>query len=245
MTIVLSFSSHINTSSELYHNKIHSSSSEDHSKRQIDNLQKTQDKTITMSSAAERKNPTRSLTPAEVKQVMRTGLILSVGAIAFMIVSLVLVGFDIVNLYPNKMNADILKGFAARTEYTLRYQTLLVTWLLANVLITIYGRITTKALNPLDENTETSVQMIKCILTNSFESIIISVFSQLIFVTFAEPAAVLKFIPLINIIQFIGRLAFFAGYPLKRAFGYMCTIWPNIILCAFNTYKLGEFMLGN
>lgn len=192
----------------------------------------------------DRKNPTRSLTPEEERQVFKTGFILSGGAITFMVASLLLVAYDVINLYPSKMNADILKGFAPRVEYALRYQTLLVSWLLFNVLITIYGRLTTRALNPLDEKTETSVQMIKCILTNSLESIVLSVFLQLIFVASAQPESVLKYIPLINIIQFVGRIAFFAGYPLKRAFGYMCTVWPNVILCAFNIYKLGEFVLG-
>lgn len=193
-------------------------------------------------TTAERSNPTRSLTPEEEKQVFKTGFILASGAIIFMLVSLGLVASELISLYPEKMNAEKLKGFATRVEYTLRYQTLLVTWLLVNVLITIYGRITTRALNPLDEKTETSVLMINRILSNSFESIIISVLLQLTFVTFAEPATVLKYIPLINIIQLVGRLTFFAGYPLKRAFGYMCTLWPNIIMCVFNVYKLAEFV---
>lgn len=173
------------------------------------------------------------------------GAILGVGSTLFMLGSLLLVWNEVISLHPKKMNAEILKGFAPRVEYALRYQTLLVTWLLINVCLTMFNRVKSRAFNPLDETTETGVQMINRVLTNSFESIVISVLAQLIFVSFAEPATILKLIPLINIIQFIGRVTFLAGYPLRRAFGYMCTLWPNLLLCSFNAYKLCEFMFGN
>lgn len=184
----------------------------------------------------------RPLSEDDIKRVMKIGLILSLSAIVFMLGFAVLVHYDAVKLYPETTKVESLKGFASRVEYALRYQTLLVFWLTFNILATIYGRITTKALNPLDEKTEEKVQLFKNILTNSFESIVVSIFSQLIFVSFAEPAVILKFIPLINIVTFIGRVAFFAGYPLKRAFGYHCTLVPNTILTIYNMVKLGSFL---
>lgn len=182
------------------------------------------------------------LTKEGRQRVIKVGFVLSASALLFMLGLALLVYKDFVRFYPSNMRAETLKGFASRMEYALRYQTLLVFWLMFNILITIYGRLTTKALNPLDETTEDNVQLLKNVLTNSFESVVVSVFSQLIFISFAEPELILTTIPLINIIQFIGRVAFFAGYPLHRAFGYQCTIIPNLILNIYNMYRLGSFV---
>lgn len=178
----------------------------------------------------------------ESKRIMKTAIVLVVSALIFMVGLALLQGYDVLKLHPAHTTPESLKGFAARVEYALRYQTLLVFWLLFNIYATIYGRITTKALNPLEERTEQRVQLFKNILTNSFESVAVSVFSQLIFVSFAEPSRILHVIPYVNIVQFIGRVAFFAGYPYKRAFGFQCTILPNTILAIYNLYKFGSFI---
>lgn len=193
-------------------------------------------------AAEDSRGSNRPMTVEETRRFKKTAFVLAVSSLVFMAGLAVLVHTDAVKLHPKSISAEALKGFAARLEYALRYQTLLVFWLMFNIVATIYGRITTKALNPLDEKTESNVQLFKNILTNSFESVVVSVFSQLIFVSFAEPACILKTVPLVNIIQFIGRVAFFAGYPLKRAFGFQCTIVPNIILSIYNLFKLGSFL---
>lgn len=189
-----------------------------------------------------RKSYNRPLSAEDRRKVFKTGAVLSAAAFIFQVGLYLLVIFDVLNLHPKQMKEETLKGFSSRVEYALRYQTLLVFWLFFNVIVAIYGRLTTKAINPLDESTEAHVQIFKNVLTNSFESVVISVFSQLIFVSFAEPITVLKMIPLINIVQFVGRVTFFAGYPLKRAFGYQCTALPNLILNLYNMYKLGSFV---
>lgn len=195
-----------------------------------------------MSTDERSKAYNRPLTAEDRRRVIKVGFILSASALVFMVGLVLLIEYELLSLAPKNMRAETLKGFASRVEYALRYQTLLVFWLLFNVMFTIYGRLTTMALNPLDEKTEQRVQLFKNVLTNSFESIVISVFSQLIFVSFAEPATILQYIPYVNIVQFVGRVAFFAGYPLQRAFGYQCTALPNLVLNIYNLYKFGSFV---
>lgn len=200
----------------------------------------------TMSNEDRKTNYNRPLSAEETKGVMKTGVVLMLSAVSFMVVLGFLVHHDVVKFYPKGMETEgadnLLKGFAMRVQYTLRYQVLLVFWLMFCILATIYGRITTKAINPLDEKSETKVQVLKNITTNSFESIIISIFSQLIFISYADPIHILKFIPFINVLMFIGRISFFAGYPLKRAFGYTLTMWPNLLLNIYNLYQFGSFL---
>lgn len=174
--------------------------------------------------------------------MFKVGMILMGSATIFMIGFFALTHYDITRLHPKSTTPEKLQGFASRVEYALRYQSLLVFWLVFNILATIFVRLSTLAINPLDETTEHRAQMMKFILTNSFESIVVSIFSQLIFVSYAEPVTVLKYIPLINIIQFVGRVAFLAGYPLRRAFGYHCTSLPTLVLTVYNLYKLGSFL---
>lgn len=195
-----------------------------------------------MSNTEGRNKYNRPLSVSEQKKMIKTGAVLVSAAMIFMVGLALLVHYELVSLAPKEMKVETLKSFANRIEYALRYQTLLVFWLLVNVLITIYGRFTTRALNPLDETTEQEVEVFKRILTNSFEQIIISVLAQLTFVSFAEPLTILKFIPYINIVQFVGRVAFLAGYPLYRAFGFNCTAVPNIVLVCYNLYSLGSFI---
>lgn len=184
----------------------------------------------------------RPLTTFDEKKMKKVGGVLVVSALIFMVGLGLLVHYDHLVLAPKGVGVEALKVFAGRAEYALRYQTLLVFWLLINVLLTIYGRLTTKAFNPLDERTEQNVELFKRILSNSFEQITISVFSQLTFVSFAEPVTILKFIPLINIVQFVGRVSFMAGYPNYRAFGFFCTFVPNIVMILYNLFSLGSFV---
>lgn len=193
-------------------------------------------------SRAEHKNYNRELTADETKQVFRTGGILACLSFLFMGVMSLLNHFEAFRLFPSTVDEEIIRGYAGRVEFALRYQTLLVFWLMFNVLATIYCRISRLAINPLDEKSEQQVQMYKNILTNSYEQIVLSVFAQLIYISFASPQCILKTIPLVNIIQFIGRITFFAGYPMKRSFGFICTSFPTTILVLYDLYKFFSFL---
>lgn len=184
----------------------------------------------------------RGPTAEEVRSIKRDGAILIASSIVCMGIFTLLVHYDAIRLYPSTMSEEILKGFSARLEYALRYQTLLAFYLFVGISATIFGRLTRGALNPLDDRTENRIHRERFILANSFESIVLSVFSQLIFVSFATPACILKCIPLINIIHFIGRIAYHIGYPLKRGFGYSASIFPTAALNLYNLYKFFSFL---
>lgn len=166
--------------------------------------------------------------------------LVALATISFIVFGL-LVYNNFINLHPKQVGPEVLRSFAARLEYTLRYQSLLVSWLMFCVLFTIYGRLTSKALNPLDERTEEQVQIYKNILQNSLETIVISVFSQFAFISFAEPATILKVIPFINVTLLISRIFYFLGYPTYRAFGYFFTLLANNMLVFYNLFKMGAF----
>lgn len=176
---------------------------------------------------------------AKLKKIATFAYILS---LAFLSVVYYVVMNDIVRLYPSSIRVESLKGFNSRAEYALRYQSLLFAWLVFNVHSVIYVRLTKKALNPLVESTEKHAQAQKNILTNSFEQIVLSAFLQLAFASFADPAFAMKIIPAINIVQFLGRIAFFLGYPLYRTFGVSLTMSPNLFLTGYNLYKLGSYL---
>lgn len=178
----------------------------------------------------------------EDRAIFRKAGFLSVCAILLVMSLGLLVHYDKVQLHPSNTTPEMLKGFSARIEYSLRFQTLYVTWLMFNVFATIHGRMRNMALNPLVESTEAPMLGLKNILTNSFEQFIISAFSQLILVSFAMPETVLRVIPLVNILQLIGRITFFIGYPKLRSFGMVCTLIPNAVMVGYNLYRLVGFM---
>lgn len=149
---------------------------------------------------------------------------------------------DVIRLYPSSIRAETLKGFSARAEYALRYQTLLFAWLIFNIYAVIYVRLSRGALNPLVDSTEKQVQQIKNILTNSMEQVFLSSMLQLAFASFAEPALFKNLIPAVNVVQLVGRVAFFFGYPYYRTLGYVLTSLPNTLLLGFNLFKFGSYL---
>ena len=115
-------------------------------------------------------------------------------------------------------------------------------WLVFNIHAVIYVRITRKALNPLVDSTEKHAQSMKNILTNSLEQVLISSFLQLIFASFADSTLCLQLIPLVNVVQFMGRIAFFFGYPLFRTLGVSLTLLPNTLMVGYNVYKFAAYL---
>lgn len=166
------------------------------------------------------------------------------GVLAFLIMGAI-IHFclnDTLRLYPSTINLETLKGFNSRVEFSLRHQTLLYLWLFFNVHSVIYVRLTRKAINPLVDSTEKLAQQQKNILTNSFEQTLMSSFLQLAFCSFADASLVLKLIPAVNLVQFIGRIAFWLGYPYYRTFGVALTLGPNALMMGFNLYHFGSYL---
>lgn len=196
----------------------------------------------TKAKSERRTTGARPIRGNELARLTRIAMVAYLTSLTIIGAAIYLLMNDKVRLYPSTIKLESLKGFSSRAEYALRYQTLLYSWLVFNVYSVIYVRITKKALNPLVDSTEKHLHQYKNILTNSFEGIISSSFLQLIFVSFADHAYTLKLIPAVNILQFIGRIAFFAGYPLYRTFGVSLTLTPNLLMTGFNLFKLGSYL---
>lgn len=182
----------------------------------------------------------RSTSGEQNKRQMKIAVLLSILGALLAICLAFLIYKDIISLHPKSMKPEALKSFVSKLEYTVRYQALLACWLLFAVFATMFGRAKNKALNPLELGTEGSIQSYKNILQNSLEQIVIAVLGQFAFISYAEPSTVLKFIPLINILLLIGRIAFFVGYPLKRGVGMGITTFINTALIIYVIYRLGS-----
>lgn len=210
-----------------------------------DSLAETKESTKSSRVSGDTRKPSSARVAPKASEIARIRNIATfafVLSIAFLSGVYYVVMNDIVRLYPSSIREELLKGFNSRAEYALRYQTLLLAWLVFNVNSVIYVRLTRKALNPLIESTEKHAQMQKNILTNSFEQIVLSVFLQLAFASFADPSFAMRIIPAINVVQFIGRIAFFLGYPWYRTFGVSLTMSPNLFLVSYNLYKMGSYL---
>lgn len=175
---------------------------------------------------------------------IRTAGILVISSHVIQLVSFLLVCFEVIRLYPSKkVDESTLQTMQSRVEFAFRYQILLVLWLLINIFATIFARVKSAALNPLERDTEAEMAGPKNILTNSFEQVILSFLGQLVFIAYADPIHVLKYIPLINVLMFFGRIAFLLGYPMKRGLGFFAGFTPSIIMIIFGTYKFLGFLL--
>lgn len=180
----------------------------------------------------------------EDRQWAKKHTLISLGSIVFMVVFGLLVHYEHIRLHPSVVTEGKLETLLPRIEFTLRYQSLQLLWLMFNVFAVIHRRIKHISINPLDSNIEVNIQANKNTLTNSLESIFISIVSQLIFITFAEAKTVLKFIPFFNILMLISRITFFAGYPFYRGFGVQSTLVPNTFLVCYNAIKLVSFLFS-
>lgn len=184
----------------------------------------------------------RPIVGEDWKKLFKVASASMAAAFAFMSIIFVLAYNNILKLYPSDMYAAELGTYMDRVQYAIRYQTLLILWLIINVHLVMYVRLTKKAVNPLTASTEHHCQAVKAVLTNSCEQILISLFAQLMVISYASPMTVLTMIPAINVVQFIGRVAFYFGYPIYRSFGMMLTLLPNTIMIFYGLFKFGDFI---
>lgn len=189
-----------------------------------------------------REDPSRSLSEDEFQLLRKIAGGLGILAFVFMGSFFLLVHNDVVRLHPSNSGPESLGNFAEKAEFALHYQSLLALWLLFNILATLYGRITRRAVNPLHAKTEELVAFHKNVLTNSYEQVLLSVLAQLVFISFASPAAIVKYIPMVNIIMIVGRVTFFAGYPFYRTFGFLLSIVPTTVLVLYDIFKFGSYI---
>lgn len=128
------------------------------------------------------------------------------------------------------------KTYGTKLEFTVRYWLLPLIWFKLNIYLVILKRVPSRAVNPLDGH-EHIVEGVKNILTNTLEQMVASLVMQSILISFLTPDEVVNFIPLINLLFFLGRITFWLGYPLLRTFGFMTTSLPTSVGLGVCVYR--------
>lgn len=134
------------------------------------------------------------------------------------------------------------QSFASKLEFSARYWVLGAAWILFSMthvmLRRIYG-----AMNPLS-GTEGIVVKSNNILRNSIEQFIVSLVVQVSAITYLTGEEVVRCIPVMNVMFFIGRVSFWFGYPKYRTFGFCLSLFPTGIVCVYVLYKFATVHLA-
>jgi hypothetical protein len=125
-----------------------------------------------------------------------------------------------------------LSTFSAKLEFTARYWPLGLLWLILNIHLIILRRVTTKAGNPMAGHENIVEQPVR-IFTNSMEQFVMNAFAQVSLLPFLDVDQVVRVIPLMNALFFIGRLLFWIGYPKLRSTGFICGLLPVTMVTYF------------
>lgn len=139
------------------------------------------------------------------------------------------------------MGATTLTNYGERLEFTAKFLTLGAFWMLFNVYLVIFQRVTTNTLDPMGGQ-EDNLKKQANILQNSLEQFVISTTAQICLVAFLNEKYTLRTIPWVNWTFFLGRIFFWLGYPNKRAFGIFCSLIPNVGMVGFCLYKFMEHL---
>lgn len=134
------------------------------------------------------------------------------------------------------------QSFASKLEFSARYWILGVVWLLFSMTHVMMRRIY-GAMNPL-AGTEGIVVKAKNILSNSMEQFFASLVVQVSAITYFSGDEVVRCIPIMNVMYFIGRAAYWFGYPKYRTFGFCVTFFPTIVVAAYTLYKFATVHLS-
>lgn len=145
------------------------------------------------------------------------------------------------NLSPNGLSRfNNLNTFVDKLQFTLINLAIPVLLLKLQVLLTIFNRISTMAVDP-SPNNDKHVFRANSILRNFFEQFVISAFSQLILISHLSAKQTHQFIPLMNLFFVVGRITFWAGYPRSRSFGFSCCLAPSITAASISAYEFLVF----
>lgn len=149
---------------------------------------------------------------------------------------------DIIPPLSGKTRVTDLVDFPSRLQFLCRFLVLHASWFLVNMLYVISFRFPTPAINPMAGNEHLTVAANK-IFANSIEQSLISIFTQLSLITFAEPSTIIRLIPLLNFYFVIGRVAFLLGYPRRRPFGFYVNAVPMLFVNAYTLFRFIVYML--
>lgn len=137
--------------------------------------------------------------------------------------------------------------YATKLEFTVKYWLLPLIWFKVNIWLVIMKRIPSQAINPLSGH-ENIVEPVRNILSNTLEQMIGSLVMQCSLISFLSKDEVVKVIPIINVLFFLGRITFWLGYPRFRTFGFVMTDFPTtlglgaaVYLCFTNHFGLVLF----
>ena len=130
-----------------------------------------------------------------------------------------------------------ISSYWHKLEFVVCYQTIGISWILFNMFYVISKRVNSPAIDPTDKEASNEVLVAQNIMQNSIEQFLMSAFAQIISISFVDRTLLIKVIPLINILFFVGRITFWLGYPKYRTFGFMCSAIPNTLLINYNLIK--------
>jgi len=134
-----------------------------------------------------------------------------------------------------------LSNYGERLEFTAKYLTMGVLWLVFMIFYVIFQRGRTGAVNPMAGG-DYAFQKQANILQNSFEQFIMSAFAQICLVAFLDEKWTMRTIPWVNFLFIIGRITFLIGYPMKRTFGIFCSVFPTTGMIFVALYKFIEHL---
>jgi len=146
---------------------------------------------------------------------------------------LYLVEYDYVSLAGATDSGDLAE-YWQRIEFVFRQLTWGIVWLLFSLNYVVYKRFVTRSVS----GREKYIQAANHIFANSLEQFILTSVGQLIVASHLDSSQLVKIIPLVNIFFFIGRVAYFFGYPQNRDFVWIFTIAPTQLIIIFNAHKL-------
>lgn len=188
---------------------------------------------------------TVKLTPEErekVRAYVAGAQPLVAGGLLFLLLATFLLLTDKVNL-SGRTKIHELVDFGSKLQFLSRYAVLHASWLLFAMFYVISFRAATPAVNPMSGYEHLTLAANK-IFSNSIEQSMISIFTQFALITFAEPHHLLRLIPLLNMLYLVGRIAFFAGYPKRRAFGFTVNVVPIAVVNVYVFFKFIAFLMS-
>jgi len=146
------------------------------------------------------------------------------------------------NLSPNGLSRfNNLTTFSDKLQFTLVHLAWPVFLLQVQVLLTIFKRLSTMAIDPSAEN-DKHVFRANSVLRNYVEQFILSAFAQLTVLSHLTAKQTLQFIPLMNLFFVIGRVTFYLGYPKSRSFGFLCCMVPSMTAMVVSAYEFLAFV---
>jgi len=96
----------------------------------------------------------------------------------------------------------------------------------------IIKRVITWSINPLYDN-DHSLDIANRILRNTCEQVLFSIVTQLAIIPHLHGHEIVIYIPLINLLWFVGRIFYTIGYPNYRIFGWGMSFYPHLATSIF------------